>query len=154
MSKGQMNKQRLEYLDKNVRPILEPLLFNITKEKPENPILYAITWLRKLVGEDISSENIEKEELKRLRKELKYYKKKYKDEDDLDSDSKENDSEEEIDEEEKKRIDEEVKSKMKIRQVAKKFNRTSVSAEVYGIYNKLGDFKPKVFKKTEEQRKK
>ena len=148
-----MNKQRLEYLDKNVRPILEPLLFNITKEKPENPILYAITWLRKLAGENTYRENIEKEELKRLRKELKYYKKKYKDDDDLDSDSKENDSEEELNEEEKKKYDEEVKSKMNIRQKSKKFNRTSVSAEVYGIYNKLANFKPKVFTKTEEQRK-
>jgi cAMP-dependent protein kinase regulator len=153
MNKEELNKQRLEYLEKNVKPILEPLLFNLTMEKPENPILYAITWLRKYVGENtFNNENIEKEELVRLRKEIKIYKKKYKDED-VDSDSKEDESEEIVNIEEKDKFDEEVKKKMNLRKKAKKCNRTSVSAEVYGMYNKMENFKPKVFPKNEEQKK-
>ena len=48
--RNEKNKQRLQYLETNVKPILEPLIFSITKEKPEDPIVYAINWLRKYVG--------------------------------------------------------------------------------------------------------
>ena len=37
MDKNEKNKQRLEYLETNVKPILEPLIFNLTRDKPEDP---------------------------------------------------------------------------------------------------------------------
>jgi cAMP-dependent protein kinase regulator len=56
-------------------------------------------------------------------------------------------SDEDITPEEQKRIDEEMKK----RQIKKKGNRTSVSAEVYGIHNIKKPYVPRVIPKNEEQ---
>ena len=156
MDKNEKNKQRLEYLETNVKPILEPLIFNLTREKPEDPLVYSINWLRKYVGKgEMNNDNVEKEELLRLRKEVKGYKKQYKIlEEDSESDSKEDENEEQLNKEEKDKYDQEVQNKMNVRKTKRKVNRTSVSAEVYGIYNKMENFKPKVFPKNEEQKNK
>ena len=156
MDKNEKNKQRLEYLETNVKPILEPLIFNLTREKPEDPLVYSINWLRKYVGKgEMNNDNVEKEELLRLRKEVKGYKKQYKHlEEDSESDSKEDENEEQLNKEEKDKYDQEVQNKMNVRKTKRKVNRTSVSAEVYGIYNKMENFKPKVFPKNEEQKNK
>jgi cAMP-dependent protein kinase regulator len=153
--RNEKNKQRLQYLETNVQPILEPLIFNITKEKPEDPVVYAINWLRKYVGKGtMNSDNAEKEELLRLRKEIKRYKEKYKDlEEDSESDSKDSENEDKLNEEEKNKYDKEVEVKMNTRKVKRKVNRSSVSAEVYGIYNKMENFKPKVIPKNDSQKK-
>jgi cAMP-dependent protein kinase regulator len=153
--RNEKNKQRLQYLETNVQPILEPLIFNITKEKPEDPVVYAINWLRKYVGKGtMNNDNAEKEELLRLRKEIKRYKEKYKDlEEDSESDSKDSENEDKLNEEEKNKYDKEVEVKMNTRKVKRKVNRSSVSAEVYGIYNKMENFKPKVFPKNDSQKK-
>jgi len=153
--RNEKNKQRLQYLETNVKPILEPLIFNITKEKPEDPVVYAINWLRKYVGKGtMNNDNVEKEELLRLRKEIKRYKQEYKDlEEDSESDSKDSENEDKLKEEEKDKFDKEVEVKMNARKVKRKVNRSSVSAEVYGIYNKMENFKPKVFPKNDSQKK-
>jgi cAMP-dependent protein kinase regulator len=153
--RNEKNKQRLQYLETNVQPILEPLIFNITKEKPEDPVVYAINWLRKYVGKGtMNNDNAEKEELLRLRKEIKRYKEKYKDlEEDSESDSKDSENEDKLNEEEKNKYDKEVEVKMNTRKVKRKVNRSSVSAEVYGIYNKMENFKPKVIPKNDSQKK-
>jgi len=159
--RNEKNKQRLAYLEANVKPILEPLIFSITKEKPEDPIVYAINWLRKYVGRGtMDNDNVEKEELLRLRKEIKRHQKEYKDleEDSVsvsesDSDSKDSENAVKLKQEEKKNYDKEVEVKMNARKVKRKVNRSSVSAEVYGIYNKMENFKPKVFPKNDSQKK-
>ena len=103
----------------------------------------------------MNNDNVEKEELLRLRKEVKGYKKQYKIlEEDSESDSKEDENEEQLNKEEKDKYDQEVQNKMNVRKTKRKVNRTSVSAEVYGIYNKMENFKPKVFPKNEEQKNK
>ena len=56
-------------------------------------------------------------------------------------------SEDDISPEEQKKIDEEMKK----RQAKKKGNRTSVSAEVYGIHNVKKPYVPRVIPKTEQQ---
>ena len=153
--RNEKNKQRLQYLETNVKPILEPLIFNITKEKPEDPVVYAINWLRKYVGKGtMNNDNVEKEELLRLRKEIKRYKQEYKDlDEDSESDSKDSENEDKLNEEEKNKYDKEVEVKMNTRKVKRKVNRSSVSAEVYGIYNKMENFKPKVIPKNDSQKK-
>ena len=104
-----------------------------------------IQWLQNYSGIKSSGENIEKTELENLRKEIKRYKKKYEKEDKEMEVSSE--SEEDVSAEEQKRIDEEMKKK----QTKRKGNRTSVSAEVYGIHNVKKPFKPRVIPKNEEQ---
>jgi hypothetical protein len=98
-------------------------------EKPKDPILFMIRWLQNYSGIQNIGENIEQTELENLRKEVKKYKKKYEQEDKEMEVSSED--EDDISPEEQKKIDEEMKK----RQAKKKGNRTSVSAEVYGIHN-------------------
>lgn len=104
-----------------------------------------IRWLKKYAGIESSGENIEMTELENLRKEIKKYKKKYEKEDKEMVVSSED--EEELSPEDQKKIDEEMKK----RQQKKKNMRVSVSAEVYGFFNKKKEFKPRVIPKTDEQ---
>ena len=104
-----------------------------------------IRWLQNYSGIQSIGENIEQTELENLRREVKKYKKKYEKEDkEMEVSSEEDDD---ISPEEQKKIDEEMKK----RQAKKKGNRTSVSAEVYGIHNVKKPYVPRVIPKTEEQ---
>ena len=70
--------QDIKFLEEKVRIILEPLINCVITDKPKEPLKYMIDWLDKYIG--LSNEyslNVEKEELNLLRKEIKYYKKKY-----------------------------------------------------------------------------
>ena len=83
-----------------------------------------IQWLQKYSGTEVIGENIEKNELKNLRREIKHYKKKYEKEDQeivLLSDQEEKESPED-----QERIDEEIKKKHQ----KKKFRRSVISDEV------------------------
>ena len=104
-----------------------------------------IRWLQNYSGIQSIGENIEQTELENLRKEVKKYKKKYEQEDKEMEVSSESDDD--ISPEEQKKIDEEMKK----RQTKKKGNRTSVSAEVYGIHNIKKPYVPRVIPKTTEQ---
>ena len=104
-----------------------------------------IRWLQNYSGIQNIGENIEQTELENLRKEVKKYKKKYEQEDKEMEVSSED--EDDISPEEQKKIDEEMKK----RQAKKKGNRTSVSAEVYGIHNVKKPYVPRVIPKTEQQ---
>ena len=106
-----------------------------------------LEWLKK--NYNIKTEAASKrEELEKMREEIKLYREKYSKEEPQDKEmevSSEKDSE--IDPEEQKRIDEEMKKKQK----KKKGMRTSVSAEVYGFHNKKKPYVPRVIPKTAEQ---
>lgn len=83
-----------------------------------------IQWLQKYSGTEVLGENIEKNELKNLRREIKHYKKKYEKEDKeivllSDQEEKESQEDQEI-------IDEEIKKKHQ----KKKFRRAEISDEV------------------------
>ena len=83
-----------------------------------------IQWLQKYSGTEVIGENIEKNELMNLRREIKHYKKKYEKEDQeivLLSDQEEKESPED-----QERIDEEIKKKHQ----KKKFRRSVISDEV------------------------
>ena len=68
-----MDKQ--EYLEMQIKPIIENLVFQILCEKPDNPVEFMVNWLQKTGGynEDGLTE-IEVEELKLLRDEVKKFK--------------------------------------------------------------------------------
>ena len=105
-------------------------------------------WLQNYTGLKTYGENIEISELKNLKKQLKYYKKKYEKED------KEieilSDKEEEISPEDQKKIDEDMKK----RQQKKKGKRNPISNQVYGTINKIKDYVGKNYDKTEDQKRK
>ena len=105
-------------------------------------------WLQNYTGLKTNGENIEISELKNLKKQLKYYKKKYEKED------KEmeilSDKEEEISPEDQKKIDDDMKK----RQQKKKGKRNPISNQVYGTINKIKDYVGKNYDKTEDQKRK
>lgn len=106
-----------------------------------------IDWLLKISGKN-NSQNMEKSELLELRKEVAKLKKKYKTDEEAEIQS-ESDSEE--DTEDQDSFDKMVLARRSVMQ--KKGQRASVSAEVYGIFNKKEDFQPKFVEKTEDQQK-
>ena len=70
-----MDKQ--EYLEMQVKPIVENLIFQMLCEKPQNPIDFMVNWLQKTGGyNDNGLTEIEVEELKLLREEIKKFKEK------------------------------------------------------------------------------
>ena len=83
-----------------------------------------IQWLQNYSGTGIHGENLEKNELQNLRKELKHYRKKYDKE--LKDIQIESDNEEPINQEEQKHIDEEMRKK----QQKKKYKRPTICEEV------------------------
>ena len=105
-------------------------------------------WLQNYTGLKSYGENVESSELENLKKQLKYYKKKYEKEDkEMEIPS---DKEEEITPEDQKKIDDDIKKT----QQKKKEMRIPISNQVYGILNKFIKIKEKKFQKTEEQKKK
>ena len=67
-----------DYLDKKVRGIIEPMLTQAAIEQPKEPILFMIEWLQNLQGKSSHGNNMEKEELTNLRKEINRLKKNFK----------------------------------------------------------------------------
>lgn len=131
-----------------ISPVLEKLVNRLLILKPEDPIPYMVQYLEDSKGKGAKPlTKKETEELARLRSQFEKLKSRmdpYKSEeekmDDVSSHSSESDEEEYIDELPKAAI-----TKMKTN-----VQRTSVSAEVYGMYLKKGDFKARVIDKSDE----
>lgn len=108
-----------------------------------------IEWLQTYSGvKKFGQHNQEKQELDSLRKELKKYNKKFEHLDkemNIDSASEHSD-----DNEDKDTVDELISINQ---QRNKNRQRSSVSAEVYGDFNKKGDFKAKIIPKKDDQKK-
>jgi hypothetical protein len=109
-----------------------------------------IKWLKNYKGEQAAMENnSERIELLELRKEMKKLKKKYDHKIKGDDDKEgrvESDSEPDEEEDHVEELIEQKKTSM-----VKKGPRTSVSAEVYGMFNEKKAFEPKVVPKSEDQ---
>ena len=68
-----MDKQ--EYLETKVKPIIENLIFQLICERPDNPVDFMVNWLQKTGGFNPNGlTEIEVEELKLLRDEVKKFK--------------------------------------------------------------------------------
>ena len=152
-----------EYLQTKVKGIVEPMMSEMLKTLPEEPMRFMLTWLINYSRGDASEINGEREELENLRKEIKKYKNKEKSmkespaqseksEESKSEDSDEVSSKEKADKftEEQNEIDKEIQARRN--KVMKRGQRSSVSAEVFGLYNKKAAFKPRVIPKKESQK--
>ena len=145
-----------DYLEKKVRRIIEPMLIQAAIDQPKEPFIYMIEWLQDLQGKKSFTKNMELEELINLRKEVANYKNLSKNEDlELIASSpqdvnklliKQSDQEDE----EKDKVDKLFEEGTK--KIKDKTQRSSVSAEVYGLFNKKENFIAKVVPKSNEQR--
>lgn len=125
------------YLDQKINPILDELIESVYIIKPSDPVKYCLQWLRSKAGLYLSQS--EKAEVSELRQELTRLKSGKASDEELETSD---DSEDEyID------IDLITSSKKDINK-----SRSSVSAEVFGEWNKKQDFIPRVIPKTTEQR--
>lgn len=122
-----------KFLRQKVNPILEPLVAELMKKQPEDPIAFMKNWI-KSNGEVIESKITERLE---NRPEGIH----------STSESDCDDDDEEIDE-----FKEEQEFKKIVHKNDYKSMRTSVSAEAYGEFNKKGNFKAPVYPKNAEQK--
>ena len=151
-----------DYLQTKVKGIVKPMMEEILKTLPEEPLRFMLTWLTNYSKGDSSEINGEREELENLRKEIKKYKNKENikiktpEESENSEESKSEESslsskenEDEV-KEDQNNIDKQIQERRN--KIMKRGQRSSVSAEVFGLYNKKGDFKPRVIPKTESQK--
>ncbi len=145
-----MEQSPEDYLNKNVRPILEALVEAVVTDMPSDTIGFMHDWLLTFSGEKQNHQiNMEKQELEELRKEYKKHLKKYNHsagdkEMVVESHSEHSDNED----------DDQVEELVSInaKRGVENRGRSSVSAEVYGKYYKKEDFVPKVIVKSKDQK--
>ncbi|CAI2370447.1 unnamed protein product [Moneuplotes crassus] len=149
--KTMKEKMNRAYLDSKINRIIEPMVVELMKKTPDDPITYMINWLKENHGNRASIHANERFELEHLRKEVPVLKEKIAELDDGEGDDDEKGSEIESDiSDEEDYVDElpaPVDNKLKKQ-------RTSVSAEAFGIYHKKEDFKPVVIEKSDEVKEK
>jgi len=128
-------------LKEKIKPIMENMIFNLVCEKPENPALFMITWLQKEGGYTSNGLTIdEKNELERLRNEIRKYREMEAHNADDGGSVKSDDSDHHEEEEKVHEIDlGQAKARLSV-------PRAAVSAEVYGAFNKKEDFQARVIK--------
>ncbi len=159
-----------EYLNQKVNFLMKPLLVAILKKKPENVTDFVIRWCevegrsieKKYEGNVAKPKNVPKipskkvfdedfEDIEKVERSLNNLdKNKAEEKDSLDR--KDTMSSRQLTESSNSENDdvldlEELKAKK-----GKKKKKMGISAEVYGEYNKPGDFKAKVIKKTDAQK--
>jgi cAMP-dependent protein kinase regulator len=135
-----------EYCETKLKDIVEELLLDLAKKKPCDIINYSMDWLMKKGGYTINGLTIdERDDLLRLRKELKKYRELHQ-QNNKGNDSLDEDQEEYTDEE-----DDHVPEVHHNKKTSVRGPRIAVSAEAYGEFNKKGDFKPVVHQKLEDQ---
>ena len=149
-----------EYINTKVRPILELLLDNLLDITPEDPIPFMYTWLLKY-NNQISKERLELEELREKMKEIK-------EKDQLESansfltninnnnnnispekEDPENYYSSESEEEENLTLNKIEERRQKL---VKKGQRSGISAEAFGRFNKKKTFQLRVIEKTDSQK--
>lgn len=144
-------KMNRAYLDSKINRIIEPMVVELMKKTPDDPIGFMINWLKDNHGNRASIHANERFELEHLRKEVPRLKEKLAELDQGEGDEEERGSEIESDvSDEEEYVDELPKPSVnKATQ-----QRTSVSAEAFGIYHKKEDFKPVVVEKSDEVKEK
>ncbi len=134
--------QDQDYLESKLNTILEPMMVQLVSVKPEKPVEYMINWIKHNYGNRKSINGSKRFELELLRKQIALFdgeeKKNSDSSSDSDSDSDSSDEDDSI---------------AKAREARKNKGwkpRASVSAEVYGDWNKKEDFKPRSIPKDQE----
>lgn len=148
-AKEKMNRA---YLDSKINRIIEPMVVELMKKTPDDPIGFMINWIKENHGNRASVHANERFELEHLRKEVPRLKTKLAELDDGEGDDEEKGSEIESEvSDEEDYVDDLPQTKNVKKQTQQ---RTSVSAEAFGIYHKKGDFKPIVIEKSDEVKEK
>ena len=150
-----MNKDENQIKQK-IFPYLKALSYELIKNKPKNVLQFMILFLQKIGKYTTSGLTIdEKKELENLRlevkkyRELEQYKKNLIEDDNNNNNNSENDENSFDDELEDDVMDLEEEKKIQLKNL--NTGRTSVSAEVLGLYNKKENFIPKKIIKTLDQ---
>ena len=142
-------KMNRAYLDSKINRIIEPMVVELMKNTPDDPITYMINWLKDNHGNRASIHANERFELEHLRKEVPRLKDKIAEldngEGDDDDEEKGSEIESDMDAEEDYVDELPLPTKTKGNQ-----QRTSVSAEAFGIYHKKEDFTPVVIDKPDD----
>jgi cAMP-dependent protein kinase regulator len=132
-----------QYCETKLKDLMEELMLDLSRKRPADIINYSMEWLMK--KGDITSNGLtkkERDELVSLRRDLKKYREiqaKNNDSDGSVEDDDQSDEEDQI-------IQEKINKKQSVRNP-----RIAVSAEVYGEFNKKGDYKAVVHPKSEDQ---
>jgi hypothetical protein len=136
-----------DYLNKKLKPIFNALTESVIRENPDDHILFMIEWLKNFSGQGSSDPNIERAELKNLRKEVKKLKLKY------DAEERElgvaSESENEDQDEEQDKVEAQIE--LRKEKAKGKGGRSSISAEAYGKFNVKQAFTAKVVPKSKDQ---
>ena len=140
-------KMNRAYLDSKINRIIEPMVVELMKKTPDDPITFMINWLKDNHGNRASIHANERFELEHLRKEVPKLKERIAQLDNGEGDDKEVGSEQEsAGSDEGDYVD---KLPKKAEAKANK-QRTSVFAEAFGLYHKKEDFKPVVIEKEKQ----
>lgn len=148
-----MAQEHQEYIQQKVNPILENLVTQLLLERPEHLAPFMIKWLSEhaktpaaaALTEGVNELSELKAEMERLQEEVKL----------LEAEAGEKAAaadEDDKDEEEEDEDDVCDDAPLPPPDYMKRGPRTSVSAEAYGQWNKLGDFTAPVFPKSGEQK--
>lgn len=145
-------KMNRAYLDSKINRIIEPMVVELMKKTPDDPIGYMINWLKDNHGNRASIHANERFELEHLRKEVPKLREKISelnegegmdDERGSELDSDPDDEDDYVDD-----LPEPSTNEGKPKQ------RSSVSAEAFGVFNKKEDFTPIVIDKSDEVKEK
>ena len=148
---GMKEKMNRAYLDSKINRIIEPMVVELMKKTPDDPITFMISWLKDNHGNRASIHANERFELEHLRKEIPKLKEKLAELDNGEGDDDEKGSEIESDVSDEDDYVDELPEPTKNKASQQ---RTSVSAEAFGFYHKKEDFKPTVIEKSDEAKEK
>lgn len=140
-------KMNRAYLDSKINRIIEPMVVELMKHTPDDPITYMINWLKENHGNRASIHANERFELEHLRKEVPRLKEKIAELDNGEGDDDEKGSEIESDGSNEEEYVDDLPQPVKNKGDKQ---RTSVSAEAFGIYHKKEDFKPVINDKADD----
>lgn len=140
-------KMNRAYLDSKINRIIEPMVVELMKHTPDDPITYMINWLKENHGNRASIHANERFELEHLRKEVPRLKEKIAELDNGEGDDDEKGSEIESDGSDEEEYVDDLPQPVKNKGDKQ---RTSVSAEAFGIYHKKEDFKPVINDKADD----
>jgi len=144
-------KMNRAYLDSKINRIIEPMVVDLMKQTPDDPISFMISWLKENHGNRASIHANERFELEHLRKEVPKIKEKIAELHEGEGSDEEKGSENASDSSD----DEEYVDELPVPAPSKAAKmRTSVSAEAFGIYHKKSDFKPIVIDKSDDVKEK
>lgn len=140
-------KMNRAYLDSKINRIIEPMVVDLMKKTPDDPISFMISWLKDNHGNRASIHANERFELEHLRKEVPKLRERISELNEGEGLDDDRGSEIESDQDNEEDYVDELPEPSKNKDPKQ---RTSVSAEAFGIYHKKEDFKPIVIEKSQE----